>query len=59
MSNVRGAAADLWEIRSALDRYGIEIPFPQRDLHLRSVLGLKDEAARDWLGERGKATGDA
>ena len=26
----------LWEIETALRKYGIEIPFPQRDLHLRS-----------------------
>lgn len=25
-----------WEIETALHKYGIEIPFPQRDLHLRS-----------------------
>lgn len=42
-------AAYLWEIHSALERHDIEVPFPQRDLHLRSVLGLRDEAARDWL----------
>jgi len=29
-------AAYLWEIETALGKYGIEIPFPQRDLHLRS-----------------------
>ncbi|BCG63510.1 MAG: potassium-dependent mechanosensitive channel [Methyloprofundus sp.] len=29
-------AAYLWEIESSLREYGIEIPFPQRDLHLRS-----------------------
>ena len=26
----------LWAIESALHKYGIEIPFPQRDLHVRS-----------------------
>lgn len=25
-----------WEIETALGKYGIEIPFPQRDLHIRS-----------------------
>lgn len=29
-------AAYMWEIHSALLHYGIEIPFPQRDLHVRS-----------------------
>ncbi|MGR9053544.1 MAG: mechanosensitive ion channel domain-containing protein [Gammaproteobacteria bacterium] len=29
-------AAYLWEIETALSKYHIEIPFPQRDLHLRS-----------------------
>lgn len=29
-------AAYLWEIETALARHGIEIPFPQRDLHVRS-----------------------
>lgn len=42
-------AAYLWEIHTALYKYEIEIPFPQRDLHLRSFLGMKDEAARDFL----------
>ena len=40
-------AAYLWEIDTKLKEHGIEIPFPQRDLHLRSVFGQKDEA--DWL----------
>jgi small-conductance mechanosensitive channel len=26
----------LWSIETALRKYGIEIPFPQRDLHVRS-----------------------
>ncbi len=29
-------AAYTWEIETALKKYGIEIPFPQRDLHFRS-----------------------
>lgn len=29
------SATYLWEIESALRRHGIEIPFPQRDVHLR------------------------
>ena len=27
-----------WEIESALNKYGIVIPFPQRDLHIKSGL---------------------
>ncbi|OZB06153.1 MAG: hypothetical protein B7X54_03235 [Idiomarina sp. 34-48-12] len=29
-------AAFMWEIHTSLEEYGIEIPFPQRDLHIRS-----------------------
>ncbi|MFT5138013.1 MAG: potassium efflux system protein [Arenicella sp.] len=32
----RARAAYLWELETKLTEYGIEIPFPQRDLHLRS-----------------------
>jgi small-conductance mechanosensitive channel len=35
-------AAYTWAIESALARHGIEIPFPQRDLHVRSYFGRKD-----------------
>lgn len=45
-------AAYLWEIESALARHGIEIPFPQRDLHLRSALGLREHEALRTLAER-------
>ena len=39
----------LWEIETKLKEYGIEIPFPQRDLHLRSVFGIKDKDAHELL----------
>lgn len=32
----RTRAAYLWALETALNKHGIEIPFPQRDLHLRS-----------------------
>lgn len=32
----RTVGAYLWELESKLREYGIEIPYPQRDLHLRS-----------------------
>lgn len=44
-------AAYLWELDTSLKAHGIEIPFPQRDLHLRSAFGLQGEDARDWLRE--------
>lgn len=31
----------LWEIESKLTKFGIKVPFPQRDLHVRSLFGLK------------------
>jgi small-conductance mechanosensitive channel len=49
----RTRAAYLWELESKLTEYGIEIPFPQRDLNLRSgwpggvVLEPHDPAATD------------
>jgi potassium efflux system protein len=42
-------AAYLWEIETKLNEYGIEVPFPQRDLHVRSMFGLKDDAANTLL----------
>nr|WP_282452687.1 mechanosensitive ion channel domain-containing protein [Lysobacter sp. CAU 1642] len=35
-------AAYNWALESALARHGLEIPFPQRDLHVRSWLGRTD-----------------
>jgi small-conductance mechanosensitive channel len=48
-------AAYLWEIESALARVGLEIPFPQRDLHLRSLFGL--ERADALAAMRGEDVG--
>jgi small-conductance mechanosensitive channel len=45
----------LWEIHSALVEHGIEIPFPQKDIHVRSLLGLDQEAALALLRSRGAA----
>lgn len=45
----RVQAAYLWEIHTSLAQHAIEVPFPQRDVHFRSVFGLKDELARKWL----------
>jgi len=44
-------AAYLWEIDTKLSKYGIEIPFPQRDLHLRSVFGKKDDAGLPLINQ--------
>ena len=45
----------LWAIHSALEERGIEIPFPQKDIHVRSLLGLDQEAARALLSGSGPA----
>lgn len=41
----------LWELETKLSEYGLEIPFPQRDLHLRSA----DKVAAQTLGQASKA----
>jgi len=43
-------AAYNWALHSALEAHGIEIPFPQRDLHVTSLFGLTGEDARRALG---------
>jgi small-conductance mechanosensitive channel len=50
-------AAYLWELDTALKEHCIEIPFPQRDLHLRSAFGLSGAEALAALGAT--AHGDA
>ncbi|MGI9206304.1 MAG: mechanosensitive ion channel domain-containing protein [Woeseiaceae bacterium] len=44
----RTRAAYLWALETALGKYGIEIPFPQRDLHLRS--GWPPKTTDDEIG---------
>ncbi len=39
----RIAAEYNWAIETALRKHGLEIPFPQRDLHVRSAPGLRDK----------------
>lgn len=45
-------AAYNWALHDALERYHLELPFPQRDLHVKSWLGLSAGEARETLGER-------
>jgi len=42
-------AAYNWALHSALQAHGIVIPFPQRDLNVRTLFGLSDEDARAAL----------
>ena len=43
-------AAYTWAIADALDAAGIEIPFPQTDLHVRSVFGHSGDDGLDVMG---------
>ena len=47
--NAAVKAAYLWELETAMKAYGIEIPFPQRDLHIRTLFGLEGTAALAML----------
>lgn len=53
--NTAVMAAYLWELDTALAAHGIEIPFPQRDLHVRSLFGMQGATAMAAL--RGEAVG--
>ncbi|MEO7148366.1 MAG: mechanosensitive ion channel domain-containing protein [Rhodanobacteraceae bacterium] len=44
-------AAYNWALHNALTKYEIELPFPQRDLHVRSWFGLSGEEAREAVTE--------
>ncbi len=43
----RTRAAYLWELESKLTEYGIEIPFPQRDLNLRGGWPARQQAVEE------------
>lgn len=47
-------AAYTWAIAEALDEAGIEIPFPQTDLRIRSVFGREGDDALEILGRAPK-----
>ncbi len=49
-------AAYNWALHSALEAHGIEIPFPQNDLHVKTLFGLSDADARNALGLADVAT---
>jgi small-conductance mechanosensitive channel len=50
-------AAYYWALEDALGKYGIEIPFPQRDLHLRSLFSATEQDARElWRGQKKKSS---
>ncbi len=49
-------AAYNWALLTALEARGIEIPFPQSDLHVKSLFGLTGEDARRTLGLADVAT---
>jgi potassium efflux system protein len=46
----------LWEIHSALEKHSIEVPFPQRDVHLKSFFGTGGETARSFFSKREEKT---
>ena len=54
--NVAVKAAYMWELDTALKKYEIEIPFPQRDLHVRTLFGMEgDEAIAALRGQTAMA----
>ncbi|MBG6189953.1 small-conductance mechanosensitive channel [Arthrobacter sp. CAN_A212] len=51
-------AAYNWALHSALQAHGIEIPFPQRDLHVKTLFGLSEDDACRALGLAENVTRD-
>ncbi len=51
-------AAYYWALEDALGKYAIEIPFPQRDLHVRSLFSATEDDARElWRGRSKSKSG--
>jgi potassium efflux system protein len=48
----------LWEIHSALERHAIEVPFPQRDIHLKSFFGTREGQALKFFAKEGVKKSD-
>jgi small-conductance mechanosensitive channel len=51
-------AAYNWALHTALQKYGIEIPFPQRDLNVRSWFGLEGDDAITAVARRSAHAGE-
>lgn len=49
MKPIAVMAAYNWALHTALQKHGIEIPFPQRDLNVRTLFGLSGDDARAAL----------
>ena len=54
----RTRSAYLWALETKLSEYGIEIPFPQRDLHLRSGWQVEQPPATEPNAAAAQASGD-
>lgn len=52
-------AAYNWALHTALQKYGIEIPFPQRDLNVRSWFGLEGGEAVAAIARGGMHAGES
>lgn len=53
--NVAVKAAYMWALDTALKKYEIGIPFPQRDLHVRTLFGMEGDEAIAALRGQGAA----
>ncbi len=52
-------AAYRWALDDALRKHGLEIPFPQQDIRIRSLFGREEEAALEAMHHHAPEIGDA